>query len=456
MGKGIEDFGMDFNPDEWASGMKPKLSSSDKMFNFMSRSRKGIVAFATVLLIIMGFMTYTNFVTSSNFKEVGETAFTPAYKVRYNELGSQVISNYFAGLPAPVPLSSDVSWSGGSMPSEDEVSASELQSSMSGSNSAPEIKGITFLRGEQNELKLTQAAALSNPEDFSDSYQETLTYYITMNGQPMEATISFLTPNRESGALPVLLSAPTVTPYLFNDDAQNVTDNPMGDDSMIEAKVNTEGLNTVVGRFVKAYAKNDQGALQQLTQDKEGRKFVGIGGFQANGDHQVLWAYNDTTVEDSRDKAVVRIRFGMTQTVQGEEEGSEETYDVEQEMDLLVHNVRSSLPAIVSWGPAGTWRTLEPFDVARDSDYKEQSEQDEDSKPKNNDLDSGSSSSSDDSDDSSTSSTTTTKPNNDLDSGSSTSGGSSSNSGGSGGSDSGGSGEMQIDDETCRLLGLDC
>lgn len=457
MGKGFNDsFDIDFDND-WASNMKPKLSGSKKAFNYISSSRKAIVGLFSVILIILMVLGYTNLMTSKNFREASETAYTPAYKVRYQELGSQVISNYFAGLPPTVPLSSDVSWSGGTMPDEDETSAADLQSVMAskGSN-APEITGITFIKGEQNELPLTQAASLSNPEDFSDSYQETLTYYITMNGHPMEATISFLTPNRDADALPILLSAPTVTPYTVNSDPQNVTDNPMGDPNMVEAKVNSEGLDNVVGRFTKAYAKNDQNVLQQLTQDSQGRKFVGIGGFEASNNHQVLWAYNDSTIEDSRDKAVVRIRFTMTQTVKGEEEGSESTFDVDQEMDLLVHNVRSNLPAIVSWGPAGSWRSLEPFSVARENEHREQGDiEEEEQSSSSNDLDSGSS---DDDDESSTTSTTstttekTTSRNNDLDSNSSNSNSGESTSSGN----SGGSGNMEMDAETCKLLGLDC
>lgn len=448
MGKGFDDdFGIDFDGDSWASGLKPKISPSRKAFNLISGNRKVIVGIASFVIVLLAILTYTNFMTSKNFREASDTAYTPAYKVRYQELGSQVISNYFSGLPSPTPLSSDVSWSGGSMPDEDERDATKLQSAMDASGKAPVITGITLLRGEQNELPLTQAASLTNPEDFSDSYQETLTYYITMNGQPMEATISFLTPNRDSDALPILLSAPTVTPFLFNDEEQKVTDNPMGDSNMVEAKVNNEGLNNVVGRFVTAYAKNDQNTLQQLTQDSQGRKFVGIGGFESKGNHQVLWSYNDTTEENSRDKAVVRIRFTMTQTVKGEDD-SEDSYDVEQEMDLLVHDVRSNLPAIVSWGPAGTWRSLSPFSVARDSEHMEQSVEDD----SDNDVDSPTTS------ESTSTESTTTKPsstskttqnttqrttqNNDVDSPSGTSG----NSGGN----------MEMDSETCKLLGLDC
>lgn len=354
----------------------------DKMKKF-ERNRK-IVKNLGIILIVAGlFVLVASYFNAYNASKDREAAETPTYKVRHDSLGAQIVTNYLMGLPPPnVMLGSEVVWpqgGGTSAVSDTETDPDKLQQIGVPENQdeVPTISGVTLDHGERKDFPLDHNAKLPDPEPFMENTQEeVLRYYLIMNGQPLMMSVNLLVPPKEDTTTPpVLLNTPSfVEMPEQNEGGVTVKSAPSAIPDMAKYSGKTDGLDAVLARFAKAWAENDQATLLALTQDAQGRKYAGLGGWESGGNVNIDWVYQRVPDMTTDGSAYVQATFTIKQKVTPEtSSGDDESLDpkeftMTQTMDFLVHDVGGGLPAIVAWGPAGTWHNLEPYGNARDKE----------------------------------------------------------------------------------------
>lgn len=326
------------------------------------------IIFVAVLLVSLVALTFFANNSAKKAEQSAAAAENPGFRVRYDSIGKETLHAYFKGDTSPIPLSRNVQWKGTTKTVDlNETDPTKLQQTNTKSESTPTITGLELINGYRTPFTITKDVKLSNPEDFIDAEVENLTYYVVINGQPMLASISLLSPvSPDSKALPVLLESPTLSPPQPTGDAEQVSTDPGNNAELRKFDTNNKNLNSVVNRWAKAWVTNNQGDLLQITQDSKGRKYVGLGGWQLSSAPEIKWAYK----VGSSDDVVMQISFDITQlALSKDSEGKElkKEFTSTQVMDLLVQKSNTDLPAIVSWGPAGTWEKLTPYSVAHES-----------------------------------------------------------------------------------------
>lgn len=369
--------------ENFIAGIRPVQGlAMDKIKNF-NRNYKilwALLVFFVLFTLILGVGTYLNAFNASRDRAAAET---PTYKVRHDSLGSQIVTNYLMGLPPPnVTLGSEVVWpqgSGSGSVTDTETDPQKLQQvgTPSTQDDIPVISGVTLDHGERKDFPLDHNAKLPDPEPFlKGTQEEVLRYYLIMNGQPMMMSINLLVPPKEDITTPpILLNTPSFVEMPKQiEGGVNVKSAPSGMEDMSKYSGDTDGLQDALGRFAKAWAKNDQDTLLSITQDAQGRKYVGLGGWESSGDVNIDWIYQRIPDMTTNESAYVQATFTIKQevipeTTTGEDDGLEpKEFSMTQTMDFLVHDVGGGLPAIVAWGPAGSWQNLTPYGNARDKE----------------------------------------------------------------------------------------
>ena len=189
-------------------------------------------------------------------------------------------------------------------------------------------------------------------------------------------SVNLLVPPKEDTTTPpVLLNTPSfVEMPEQTEGGVTVNSAPSAIPDMARYSGNTDGLDAVLARFARAWAENDQATLLALTQDAQGRKYAGLGGWESGGNVNIDWVYQRVPDMTTDGNAYVQATFTIKQkvtpeTVSGDDESLDpKEFTMTQTMDFLVHDVGGGLPAIVAWGPAGTWHNLEPYGNARDKE----------------------------------------------------------------------------------------
>lgn len=433
--------------------LKPAMSVSDSFFSTVINSKKAIGVILVIGLLLVTIMTVANLRTSGRLSEAAENGYSPAFKTRYQDVGEQVITSYFTGTPMPIPTAQGVENNGGSQSKNlsDETDPTKLQQSNKVSGNAPELSGVKFLYGKQESYSLSSKDSLTNPEDFSSPHSEVLCYWLTFNGQLMKSCINLLTPDQDKiDVPPVLLSDPSLIPVEVDQTPQGVNGDPSSLNGYTEAKYNEDAVKRVLSRFSAAYAKNDQSTLQQLTQDSSGRKYIGLGGFTTSGTPNIVWAASPS---GDTETVLARISFPMQQSATIEDSDGEETtkdFSVTQVMDVMITKSTSNLPAIVSWGAAGSYKDLSEYSVGKeDNDGKDQTVRETDTGSTSSETESSDSSSS--SDDSDIGSVPLENDSSDSSSSSDSSDTSSSET-----ESSSNSGDVEMNQDDCERMGLAC
>lgn len=317
------------------------------------RSKKGYRAgkwTVRIFILVIVLLTLSNFFMSRNNRALNDQlqanisdTYNPAFKVRYADLGRQVIHSWYSNLPAPVQVASDVTWPNSTLTVDPEtglpVDASTVE------EPPVKVENISFIEGVQ--LPLTSP-------DMPNAYQEQLSYTCTLNGVNYTCFVTLAIPDIANYTTPpVLISPPALGPVPpENQELQSITIKPNGNGwNGIDLSQNAVSQ---IDAWAQAWTIGDGNALKRLTGDtREDALYYGMppGWTFQTGTLTVVWASENKNLE----KTVAQVQWAMVPP------GGDAAQVQKQEMNILISNADSGLPNVSAWGPNGSYSVLTPF-----------------------------------------------------------------------------------------------
>ena len=370
---------MSKNKDQYGPLAPPVLDSQAQMEinrikTLLSRnrgkSRKATwvirIGILVIILLILGIASglKINADTSQQNTATSERNWNPAFKVRYADLGRDVVSKWYNKGIQPIPVGDNVVWPGAAA----DNGASDASAQQPTTADAPMVKlsSVSFLQGERYDTSFSRTGV-------SEGHVESLSYLVLVNGKQYVSSITLNvtegeTANPDEGK-PVLTSVPTLTPYMiFAAQNKDASTDPT-QLSKTDGEAN-EATKTAIQSFLTAWTKSDPVALKQIVQDNNpDHAYFGLG----NG-----WTINSTTPivnwsrigkVGSKDYAIMSVSFTIQSfgPVPETKDGvtpQRPVYTLEQTLEITVDKFNSGLPSIVAWGSSGSWPTLEPYSNA--------------------------------------------------------------------------------------------
>lgn len=331
---------------------------------FMKKAFPWIVVLSIFAILYVGITSISESrKATSASKKMTTELYNPAFKARYADLGRSTLIAWYNNGTAPITLATGVSWPGGS-----EGSGSDSDKD----TDTPTLQNVSFVSGHDDPMEKSAASKLGAKA--KNPVVETLKYTAVYNGSPTNFTLTICIPDIDDpyGLMPpILLSSPTVEGSAVQTEQIDVVDKPGPTySSATPGLAATQQLET----WAKAWATNDMTILRSVTLDPDStsRYYQGLGnGWQYEGPVKVNWSYRkpDAGMSKATKKSkymVAEVEFPIYQNVL-KDESKEATEDNTikipntQTMDVLISGADSGLPAIVSWGPQGSWRTLSPY-----------------------------------------------------------------------------------------------
>lgn len=301
--------------------------------------------------------------------------YNPSVKVRFSQLGSQVISAWYNGGSQPVAVADGISWPSSAPVTNNGQDAKKTQKDdkpQSGADATtdqkpnqgqpqtkaldgtPVVSNIAFVYGSQTKQPT---------EEHPNAYVESLTYSATVNGVLQYITILFRIDDLSDLALPALVAEPS----LVNPDDVNVkveADN--GPKDLKGWSISTEQLSQLES-WAKAYTEDDRATLKRLTSDtNKGDVFVGLvsGNWEyVPGSIKVIWSKS----MNEPNNGYARVSWQIQEVVDsGSKDASgkaadKKTYKQTMTMDLLVTNKETALLSVIDWGAAGSYEKLSRY-----------------------------------------------------------------------------------------------
>lgn len=313
-----------------------------------------VVAFS---LIMISFGAYQSWKLNKQLNYQLSETYNPSFKTKHEELGSLIVQNWFAGKQAPIRYSSDINWAS-SQP--ETPSVEDFQPAAA--ETIPNVRDIAYIGGYQNSIDLGNAAN-DFPEFRDDALIEVLNYYLVYNNIPYTTSISLIVSKSDDSVLPVLATSPTLEPA-DRTGSVNLNGDPKGQ-GLESVKLPNAAVDAI-GNWAEAWASNNSVTLKQITKDSSENVYRGLGGWSVEGVPTVNWSYNKLI--GSKTYVVTQVRFNIVQNVElpadRDNPNSEpriQKFVISQTQDILLTDVKSGLPSIIAWGPAGSWNALEPL-----------------------------------------------------------------------------------------------
>jgi hypothetical protein len=317
----------------------------------------GFVILMPVSLILSFVVADNNRSLNSELSKTLETQYNPSFRVRYDNLGAEVISAWYNKQAAPINLDANVVWvetAAGKLSGE-----TTTNSTVKSNTASLKLSGVSFLRG-------SQIASKGN----DGRYEERLEYYVLLNGVPQIVGVTIAIPKLDDiNSLPILVSSPSV---IGKPNVGTITENAMvkPTDALGTANLTETAKVSLMNTWAKAWTEDDAAALKAATQDPNNENtYRGLGGG---------WVYvpNSAKVEwsalapDAGGNAVARVTWEMqTPTVivppvTGENPQPAQTIAgaiQKQSMDLLIGKFDQGSPSVLAWGQVGTYMELKPL-----------------------------------------------------------------------------------------------
>ncbi len=372
-----------------ATGKRP-LSPSDRdieeALTRMSRpsSRVGyrvlrfLVATVMVGLIVSTFVGGYNAIRTqhqvSQLEGMLTEQYNPSVKVRFSQLGSQVISAWYNGGSQPVALADGISWpssvpvtsngqgaqqtqkddkpqSGAAATTDQKPGQAQPQSQTKALDGTPVVSNIAFVYGSQTKQPT---------EDHPNAYVESLTYSATVNGTLQYITILLRIDDLSDLALPALVAEPSL---VNPDDVNAKVKADSGPKDLKNWSVSTEQLSQLES-WAKAYTEDDRATLKRLTGDtNKGDVFIGL--VSGNWTYvpnsiKVVWSKSMNEPNNGYARVSWQIQDVVdsgTKDASGKSTGKT-TYKQTMTMDLLVTGKETALLSVIDWGAAGSYEKL--------------------------------------------------------------------------------------------------
>lgn len=303
--------------------------------------------------------------------------YNPSVKVRFSQLGGQVISAWYNGGSQPVALADGISWpasvpvtnkdqqgttqqpqkgdkpqSGAANITTDQKS-DQTQPQTKPLDGTPVVSNIAFVYGSQTKQPT---------EDHPNAYVESLTYSATVNGVLQYITILFRIDDLSDLALPALVAEPSL---VNPDDVNAKIEADNGPKDLKNWNVSTEQLSQL-DSWAKAYTTDDRATLKRLTGDtNKGDVFIGL--VSGNWDYvpnsiKVVWAKSMNEPNNGYARVSWQIQEVVDSGVKDASgKATTKTYKQTMTMDLLVTNKETALLSVIEWGAAGSYEKLTKY-----------------------------------------------------------------------------------------------
>lgn len=301
--------------------------------------------------------------------------YNPSVKVRFSQLGSQVISAWYNGGSQPVALADGISWpssvpvtnkdqqgttqqpqkgdkpQSGASATDQKSDQTQLQTKPL--DSTPVVSNIAFVYGSQTKQPT---------EEHPNAYVESLTYSATVNGVLQYITILFRIDDLSDLALPALVAEPSL---VNPDDVNAKIEADNGPKELKNWSVSTEQLSQL-DSWAKAYTTDDRATLKRLTGDtNKGDVFIGL--VSGNWDYvpnsiKVVWAKSMNEPNNGYARVSWQIQEVVDSGVKDASgKATTKTYKQTMTMDLLITNKETALLSVIDWGAAGSYEKLTKY-----------------------------------------------------------------------------------------------
>lgn len=349
------------------------------------RDRRGPIA-ATILVyaLLVGFLALNvlNFAIAERNRSTGDDLktmvteqYNPSFKVRYGDLGAQIITAWYAGTTAtpPIALASGISW-----PSATAASTATASDAPTPSASPSASTSASAAAANSGNLAVSSVALIGGQQiatpGRTNAYQEQLLYTALVGSQWYNVALAIGVPasdragDQDAGTdaasvQPVLLSSPTLTPIAAQ--ASSDTTSAVGVPAGWHSVDQSDSLKTQIAAWAKAWTEDDTAGLKSVTGDSsQDSYYAGITPdawtVPAGSTPTINWAYQrDATY------AVASVTWQMqlpSTTTTDSSGGSAEVPGAiqTQRMDVLIAAADSGLPRVVAWGAEGSYPVLTP------------------------------------------------------------------------------------------------
>lgn len=274
-------------------------------------------------------------------------SYNPSFKVRYGDLGRQVISSWYAKESPPVDLGEGVTW-----PDESESS----ESGEGEEDTSVLISGIALMDGQRTNL------VMDSETGEAKSFDEVLTYRASLEGEPVAITVNLHSALGDKDPYPVLMATPTLEP-LEETVEREVTSEP----EELEKATLTDEATEQITTWATAWAADDRRSLKQIVADNDpSRLYFGMGkGWSLPEEQEPKVNWQREKSMDGEKYIVASVSFDVVRSVETGQEDKDKkpiykTVTNTQTMDLLIGNYESGIPTIQAWGDSGTWDELRP------------------------------------------------------------------------------------------------
>ena len=303
--------------------------------------------------------------------------YNPSVKVRFSQLGSQVISAWYNGGSQPVALADGISWpssvpvtnkdqqgttqqpqkgdkpQSGASATDQKSDQTQAQPQTRALDGTPVVSNIAFVYGSQTKQPT---------EEHPNAYVESLTYSATVNGVLQYITILFRIDDLSDLALPALVAEPSL---VNPDDVNAKIEADNGPKDLKNWNVSTEQLSQL-DSWAKAYTTDDRATLKRLTGDtNKGDVFIGL--VSGNWDYvpnsiKVVWAKSMNEPNNGYARVSWQIQEVVDSGVKDASgKATTKTYKQTMTMDLLVTNKETALLSVIDWGAAGSYEKLTKY-----------------------------------------------------------------------------------------------
>lgn len=322
----------------------------------------GSVALTLSFVIYNAALANQNRGLNASLQETLTTQYNPTFKVRYADLGAEVINAWYSGKPAPINVANGLAWST-TAPTVISGSAPVAAAADKKSNVLT-VTGVAFAGGNQIET----AGAPGR-------FEERLKYYALVNGVPYTIGVSIAIPKlNDLNSTPTLIAVPSIIERAaFSPEKTDILVDPSGNPKMVKAGVSPQALS-VIDTWAKAWTEDSPSSLKSSTADPDNAhvyRGLGTGWSYVGGSASVAWS---VVSADDTGNSVARVSWKMQTpdtTIPATAEtpvqvipGAVQT----QTMDILIGKYAQGSPSVVAWGQVGTYPELKPYMNAIDAE----------------------------------------------------------------------------------------
>lgn len=299
--------------------------------------------------------------------------YNPSVKVRFSQLGGQVISAWYNGGSQPVALADGISWpssvpvtnkdqQGTQHPQKGDKPQSGATADQKSDQTQPQTKPLDGTPVVSNIAFVYGSQTKQPTEDHPNAYVESLTYSATVNGVLQYITILFRIDDLSDLALPALVAEPSL---VNPDDVNAKIEADNGPKELKNWSVSTEQLSQL-DSWAKAYTTDDRATLKRLTGDtNKGDVFIGL--VSGNWDYvpnsiKVVWAKSMNEPNNGYARVSWQIQEVVDSGVKDASgKATTKTYKQTMTMDLLITNKETALLSVIDWGAAGSYEKLTKY-----------------------------------------------------------------------------------------------